>query len=148
MLYRMQHNQPTAAETAANRILAANVVALRRRAKLSQSALAAAAGLSRSTIASIEGAKYDTADLTTVERIAKVLGVGVDELRRPTVERMAMHPLIELFQASELAKGLAPTDDELEWLRSLPDMVWANAKSAPDTVARMLLWRRDTTSRP
>jgi transcriptional regulator with XRE-family HTH domain len=64
------------------RILAANVVRLRRAKGLSQEALAWEAGVSRSYMAKIEGGQTSTG-LDVIAKLAAVLGVEPMELLRP-----------------------------------------------------------------
>jgi transcriptional regulator with XRE-family HTH domain len=64
------------------RILAANIVRLRRVRELSQEALAWEAGVSRSYMAKIETGKTSTG-LDVMERLAAVLEVDPMELLRP-----------------------------------------------------------------
>jgi transcriptional regulator with XRE-family HTH domain len=69
------------------RILAANVVRLRRAKSLSQEALAWEAGVSRSYMAKIEGGQTSTG-LDVVAKLAAVLGVEPMELLRPLPKRV------------------------------------------------------------
>jgi transcriptional regulator with XRE-family HTH domain len=64
------------------RILAANVVRLRRARSLSQEALAWEAGVSRSYMAKIEGGQTSTG-LDVIAKLAAVIGVEPMELLRP-----------------------------------------------------------------
>ncbi len=81
--------------------------------------------------------------MLTVRAIAKALDVDAGVLiRTPAVDSGPAHPLIEAFLQSEERLKLRPSDEELAFLRSLPDVVWSGAKPNPETVASMLVWRR------
>lgn len=55
------------------------IKALRKRKRMSQAALAAAAGISRTYLARLETSRQDPT-LSTLEKIAKALGVSVKRL--------------------------------------------------------------------
>lgn len=62
------------------RRLAANLKRLRADRDLSQQRLASAAGVSRATIAAIEGARYASVESTTIENLARALKLPTTEL--------------------------------------------------------------------
>jgi transcriptional regulator with XRE-family HTH domain len=128
--------------------LRANVTRLRKERGLSQHKLAALAGISRSTIAAIELGRYRSADTATVEALAKALGVEPGTLLRPDPERAPIAPFVNDFIASPWAQAVKPTDEELDWLRGLPEVVWFGSRPTAESFARILLWRRETEKGP
>lgn len=124
-------------------IVGENLKRLRNQAtpKLSQTALGKMAGVSRTTIAAIEGGYYGSIELTTLARLAKALEVSVDDLMGP-VTSGPIQPYVEAFLESPWVEVLKPTDDEVQWLRSLPSQVWSGAEPNAETVAEILRWHR------
>lgn len=108
----------------------------RERAGLSQYKLADAAGVSRATIANIEGGQ-DSANSETLQKLADALGVGIEELAGKA-DRAGAQALVERFLASEYGQYAHPTDDELRWLRSLPDLGWLGSSPTPRTIEKLL----------
>ncbi len=110
---------------------------------MSQGELAARAGLSRGTIAKLELGTYRSPDLSTVEAIARALEVPLEALLTPHATT-DVAPYIEAFLTSPWAEALAPTDEEREWLGSLPEMIWAGSNPTAETIALLLQWHRQT----
>jgi transcriptional regulator with XRE-family HTH domain len=103
-------------------------------------------GLSRSSVNAVLKAKYKSASLSTVERLAVVFGVSVDQLLGVRLDAAPIHPLIKQFMESEWRASVNPEEQELEWVKSLPDVVFTGARPDPQVVARLILWRRDTSA--
>lgn len=123
----------------------ANVRRLRdgRVPRMSQQALADAAGLSRATVAAVELGRYPSLDWTTVERLAVGLGVEPSLLAVPPVESGSLAPAVEAFMTSEWRAAMKPSEAELLWLRSMPPAVWQGLAPTAETIAMLLRWRRE-----
>jgi DNA-binding XRE family transcriptional regulator len=61
-------------------MLAQNIKKFRKKAKLSQEALAQKAGITYSTLIKIESGANDNPTIKTIVKIAKALSVKIDEL--------------------------------------------------------------------
>jgi transcriptional regulator with XRE-family HTH domain len=96
-----------------------NVRRLREAAGLSQESLGAQAGVHPNTVKNLERFKLETTQLSTIEGIARVLGVEVEVLMfRDDVDRAAVLASLDRFFESERAAELAVTDEEKEDLRA------------------------------
>ena len=115
-----------------------NLKRLREERALSQEALAKRAGVSRSTVASIEAGKYPGKDLETLEGLADGLGVPVAAL----LQKPIRPEHIAAFMESSWYAALAPNATEITWLSSLPDQVYFGADPTPETMADLLRWWR------
>lgn len=138
-------------EPGAAAFLGANVARLREKHGLSQQKLADRAGLSRATIAAIEGNRFASSDTSTLVAIAGVFGIEPENASRllsPDPERSPMEPFIEEYKASPVYQDVKATDAEIEWLRSLPEVVFFGKRPTPFTIARIIAWRRETEQRP
>ncbi len=124
-------------------VLGANVASLRTRLGYTQTALAARAILSRSTIASIEGGKYKGSDGSTLLALAAALGTTVDDLTKAKPDGDQTPPLVAAYFASEWAVAQKPTSAEKDWLCTLPPITWVGIRPTAETVARIIQWRRD-----
>jgi transcriptional regulator with XRE-family HTH domain len=111
--------------------------------RLSQGALADAAGLSRSTVAAVELGRYPSLDWSTVERLAAGLGVEPTVLSQAHPERGSLSPAVADFMQSDWRAAMAPTDAELLWLQSLSPVTWSGLAPTAETVAMLLRWRRE-----
>jgi hypothetical protein len=52
-------------------------------------------------------------------------------------------PIVEAFLKSKWFDVVHPNETETAWLSSLPPAFWTGLKPEPETVARVLMWRRD-----
>lgn len=114
---------------------------VREQAKLSQRALAEAAGVHYVTVAMLESGARQDADLETLRKLAKALGVRVSELSDSGLLTTAEDILRE-YAASPYAAIDKPTAEEMEWLRSLPGIVWKGFDPTPKAVHHLLEARR------
>lgn len=116
--------------------IAANILAARKASKMSQSDLAEAAGLSRSTIAQIENNRYNSLSLATLEAISKVVGVSEVQLLRRVSETQAS--ATKAFRESPWFDALKPSVAELELLERALSAIWPHEDVAAAPVAAIL----------
>lgn len=122
-----------------------NVRELRKRAKLTQEDLAEMAGLSRATIAGIELGRWSSVEYSTIAALARALKVNEGHL-------MAMDPpdnaLLQAFLKSPWSASLRPSQQELEWLNTIPPNFFGSDVAIDhEAYAELLLLRRHTWSR-
>jgi putative transcriptional regulator len=144
ILHDMAKDQPP------NAFLGPNVASLRQEHGLSQQRLADEAGLSRATIAAIEGGRFASSDTSTLVRIARVFGIAPENASRllsPNPKRGPMDPFVDEYEASDIAKEVKASASELAWLRSLPEVVFFGMRPTPYTIARIIGFRRETEQR-
>ena len=98
-------------------VVAKNVRRLRKVANLTQTELAEAAGISRASVAQIEGQRYNSFTLATLEGIAKALNTAPITLLEERSN--ALSPLAESFRQSPWAAALEPSDAELARLTAV-----------------------------
>lgn len=72
---------------ALQRVIGENVRAARERRRLTQVELALLANLSRASVAGIEGGRYSSLHLTTLEALGRALRLPVWQLTRPRRRR-------------------------------------------------------------
>lgn len=125
-----------------SKIVGVNVLRLRNDQGLSQIAVAKAAGISRSTVAALEGGRYRSVDTTTVLGLAKALGVDPGELLGRPAEEAPSDEIVDEFLSSPWKNAVSPTDEEIRWLRSLPLVFWAGMRATPEAVADVIKVRR------
>ena len=128
-------------------IVGVNTRRLRIAKGATQTELAKAAGLSRSTIIAVELGKYKGMNWDTVNAIAQALGVTTDDLKNVRAERGPSAAYVDAFMASDWSKPLRPTPSEVAWLEQLPELVWFGEEPTAETVAGMLQWRRGASGR-
>lgn len=124
-------------------VFGSNVVRARNAKGWSQEVLANRASLSRSTIAAVELGKYGSSDMSTIEKIATALEVPLDEMIRAQPESGPSATMVEEFLRSVWVDEIKPTDEEIEWLRSLPTVTWGGLNPSASTVAKLVLWLRE-----
>ena len=112
---------------------------------VTQSELALKAGLSRSTIAAVEGAKYGNPDTSTLKALARALNLPQLVVAEMMLERGSTATLVTEFESSPWFSAVSPTAVELEWVRALPDVLWEGTKATPEDVADIIRWRRKST---
>ena len=125
-------------------MISARLVELRKKRRLSQQRLADLAGLSRATIAAIEGGRYRSVDSATVQKLARALRARpsalIDERTVPHLATRA--DVIEDFLGSPWPKAVRLTTDEVAWLDAIPLVMWRDVAETPQAVAELLAWHR------
>ncbi len=136
---------PKSPEPAHPNVAGANILLLREQLGLSQAGLAKLAGISRSAIVTAERGTYKSTDLSTVEAVAPHLGVTPAELLTPRLKpgEPAEAHIQAFLESAYWRVTLAPTDAEVHWLRSLPIVVFGGGSPTPDTIGKLVAWRRD-----
>ena len=112
-----------------NRLIEAvanNIRRLRKDARMTQTELADAAGISRASVAQIEGQRYSSFTLATLEGIAAALHVDPVALLKSA--EGSLTPLVKQFRSSPWATALKPSDEELARLSE----VTVSLDCAPD----------------
>jgi transcriptional regulator with XRE-family HTH domain len=109
---------------------------------LTQAGLSDATGIHRVTIARIETGKYGNLGLSTAQQLAHTLGISVAELVQPYRVESGDYWAAE-FESSPWCATLNPTEDELQWLRNIPDWILAGVRTTPEAIAKLLMWRRE-----
>lgn len=117
-------------------VVAENVRRLRRMAHLTQTELADAAGISRASVAQIEGQRYNSFTLATLEGIAKALGTAPIALLEQRDH--ALSPLVESFRQSPWAGALVPTEAELAHLTAVLKAIECAAETPLALIAELL----------
>lgn len=110
----IMRNQAERTEVLAH--VAENLRRFRQQAGLSQSALAAASGISRRMITSLEGGETNIS-LASLDRLAEALGVGFVQ--------MVSHPQADPGRVEALAWRGASPDSRATLLGSVPARSWA-----------------------
>jgi putative transcriptional regulator len=146
-LASMQHMGRPPTRPANPGALGANVRRLRTDRGWSQVELAQRSGLSRSTIVAVELGKYKSADMSTAEKIAAAFEVHLQDVAEIHLESGPSGELVDEFLASPWAQAVGPSDDEIEWARSLPQVIWHGARPGPEALAKIILWRRESQRR-
>lgn len=116
--------------------VAANVLRARKALGMTQHELAAASGLSRSTIAQIENARYSSLSLASLEAISAAVSVSEVELLRND-ESPSPHA-IEAFRTSPWFATQKPSESELKALESACALLWRSADPSPNVLAALL----------
>lgn len=123
--------------------LGERLIEMRVAAGIGPAELARRSGVGRTTIHRIETGEQQSASLRTIERLAKTLGREPAELAGHVVQRVPIEQVIqEWLRLEELRPVNRPTDEELAWLRSLPDMVWVGMPPTPDVLGALVEVRR------
>jgi transcriptional regulator with XRE-family HTH domain len=117
-------------------IIAGSIRRTRKKAKLTQGALADAAGLSRATVAAIEGGRYNSLTLASLERLAQALEVEEADLlvRKSSLDDTA----IKKWKASPWFDAVTPNDDEVARVGRLPKDFWKGKPPSPATIADLI----------
>jgi transcriptional regulator with XRE-family HTH domain len=117
---------------------------LRRRVdpRMTQKELAHLAGVSVATIAALEGGRYESAEVSTLDAIAKALKVPLSELLDLPIESGETQEFINEFIKSPWYAAVRPSKDDLEWLRATPRIVWMGVRPTPEAIAEILKWRQ------
>lgn len=124
--------------------VAKNLRALRQAAGYrSQEKLAEDAGMSRGTVADIERGKDLNPKKETLEALASLLNVSIDDLLAESGEE-AGPAFLERFKASPWFDDVKPTKDELAWLRALPKATWLAEEPSNRSIAALIEARRST----
>lgn len=113
--------------------LGVNLRRIRDRRGLTQEQLAERAGVVRLTVQRIESGTISNVQTKTLDALAEALAVKVTDLTEPTVATTPVEPLLQEFLASPHAKVLDPplSAQEIEWLRSLPGVMWIGLEPTP-----------------
>lgn len=112
----------------------------RKAAGLTQQELADKAGLARMTVVRIENGHQEGANLATLRTLADALGVRLMDLA--DLEESPVAPILSEYEASPYAQIDKPTPEELEWLKSLPSIVWGEIAPTPASIQGMIQLRR------
>lgn len=125
--------------------VAENIRVARKAAHISQQQLADAAGISRATIAQIEGGRYKSLSLATLERISLALGIAEIDLLRRANETLPDSLLP--FQQSPWFLALKPATPELAKLARILKIMWPRKNPEPEAIAELLQFiRRSATT--
>lgn len=120
-------------------VVGANLRWQRKQANLTQEGLAAAAGLSRATVAAIELGRYESVELSSLEALAAALKCPEFEF----LVRFEQDSQIWTdFSSSEWKAIANATEEERRWLTSLPTKVWDGRSPKPRIVFELLELRR------
>ncbi len=130
------------------RALSRNVRRLMKEQGLTQNEVAAAAGLSRSTVAAVLGGRYKSTTMDTVTGLSAALGVPIGVLLVGELKGAPVPEIVQEFLTSEWAVPLKPTPEEIDWLTSLPAAYWAGMEAGPEAVADTLRLRRQHPKSP
>lgn len=117
-------------------VVAENVRRLRKIAHLTQTELADAAGISRASVAQIEGQRYNSFTLATLEGIAKALSTAPIALLEQRDHTLS--PLTESFQLSPWTGVLLPTEAELARLTAVLQAMDCAAETPLALIAELL----------
>jgi transcriptional regulator with XRE-family HTH domain len=126
-----------------------NLSRIRRalRPRMTQADLAAKSGISRATIANLETGFSGNPEYETVRALADALGVKALDLYAGITGAMPVEPLVEALLASPMRAQLAPTDDELAWLRGLGTLDFGGVNPTPESLFFMIMARRAGAAR-
>lgn len=130
-------------------IIAENVKSFRKSSNppLSQYTLADRSRLSRGTIANLELAKSGKPDLDTLAKIADALGVSVADLMTPQTVSISGNRVAQTLLESPWAHVLNPTDEEISWLKSLPETTWHGVEPSGEIIAEFIQALRRSRSK-
>lgn len=130
--------------------LGANLRRLRLAAGLTQKELAGRSGVARITIAKIESGQSPSANLDTIENLARALGVRPMELAEAEPEAGLAHiaPIIDAWLELEKKRPVTdPTDAEIAWLRALPGVFWLGLPPSVDNLGYLIEAKRALAKR-
>ena len=116
-------------------VIAGAVRKFRKQISLTQEGLAEAAGLSRATVAAIEGGRYNSLTLATLERLGTALSVTVADLVARPREDAA---LLKRFKDSPWFSAVHPTEEELARLKQVPPTLWGAKAPSAGTLADLI----------
>lgn len=119
----------------------------RIRLGMTQQQLAQRARVGIATVKRIEGGHG--ASLTTLHAIARALGVDLGDLVGVPAGRASVSSLIDSWVEGErLRPRLLPpvTDDEIAWLRGLPEVFWIELPPTEATLEALVRARRSASS--
>ena len=120
--------------------LAANIRRLRERAGLTQVELAHKAGLARDSIQKLEHGKWKDVGIGVLVDIAAALGCSLEELAEISTDRASV--FVDKFLAGPGAMAASVTPAEIEWLRSLPEIIWRGNAPTDTTILHLILAHR------
>ena len=123
--------------------LGKNLRQARDKRGLSQPELAREAGVSLNTIKYLEEGANGNPQSRTLMRLARVLGVEVQELVAGVGESEEVSDLVEELLASDWIRRQSPDDTEVQWLHSLASLPWDHAPTL-DSLYMMLRAYRDS----
>lgn len=112
-----------------------------------QKQLSSAARVGIATIKRVEGGQGGS--LATMNAIAKAVGVDIDDLVTTPTGTASVAGLIDKWVEGErLRPRLLPpvTDEEVAWLRSLPDVFWVELPPTEETLESLVRARRSSSS--
>lgn len=121
-----------------------NIRRLRTAQGLTQEQLALKAGRDRVTLAKIETGRR-TPDLATLADIARALAVPIGALTGEIdAGSHQVDELLERFRRSPWYQTMRPppTEEEIEWVRSLGDVIWTRLPANEEAVQYLILIRR------
>lgn len=113
----------------------------RKKAKLSQQALADAAGIHRTTLVRIETGVH-TPDTETLKRLADSLRVSLGEVTGEFEAETPPSEALKILLNSQWGQALKMTEEEESWFLSLPTSTWLDSKPQPAALAELVLIRR------
>lgn len=125
------------------RAVGRNLRRLRQKAGLTKESLAKSAGVAVSTISMIELGSGGEPILSTVEKLAAVLGVTSAELLEDSGS-LGTAAWLAAFEASPDAKVIRPplTGEERAWLLSIPSAAWGAIQPGASTLRVLIEDRR------
>ena len=127
-------------------VVAENVRRLRKMVHLTQTELAEAAGISRASVAQIEGQRYNSFTLATLEGIAKALKTAPIKLLEQ--QEHALAPLADQFRQSPWSAALEPTETELARLSAVMRAIDCAAETPLVLIAELLQVMRRIAQTP
>ena len=113
--------------------LAGALIKARRAQGFTQYELASRSGVSRPTIANIERGTHTEIQMSTAEDLARALSIPVSQLSTKVCDTLSPSQMVEEFMESDWAKVTEPTEEEIDWLRSLPKIKWLGERPTPKT---------------
>lgn len=116
--------------------VAANIRAARKAIRMTQHELADTAGLSRSTIAQIENARYSSLSLASLEALSGALGVSEIDLLKTGPSKAS--PAGKRFRSSPWFEALSPSEAEMAAVERACEAVWPNQTPPLSTMAAFL----------
>lgn len=112
--------------------LAVNVRRARRMVGMSQRELAQRSGVSRTTIATIESGQHTDVKLATVRRLAAAMSISVGQLTSGT-RLSRQQACVERFIKSHWTAAKPVSQQEISWLRGLPEIPWIGGEPTDET---------------
>lgn len=115
---------------------------LRLRAKLTQQQLSEKSGVQQASLARLESGTVPSPRLPTARKLAAALGVPLTELFSASVGAESIEKAIREYQSLPEAAAQRATEEELDWLRRLPAMVWLDEPAAGHAIYHLIQYRR------